>query len=103
MATLKICVHDRTYWLMDVSEVRQLSSFDIPDESMDDSEAIIVAARKNGLNWPNGYTFTDFKGSAKPVIGNVICVDSKSGIEWWIVPNRSCFLMSDTGATIDRI
>ncbi|KKN11591.1 hypothetical protein LCGC14_1025110, partial [marine sediment metagenome] len=44
MATLKICTHDQTHWLTEVSEIQQISSFSIP-ESVNDENDIVSAAK----------------------------------------------------------
>ncbi len=104
MSTLKICTHDMTYWLTDISEVHELSSFPVPGAVLDGTEDIIQAARENGYQqWPSCFTVVDFKGHGPQAVGNVLAITRANGIEWWIVPNRACFLMSDTGQTIDRI
>ncbi|KKN52128.1 hypothetical protein LCGC14_0616020, partial [marine sediment metagenome] len=58
----------------------------------------------NGYSkWPNCFIMTDFKGQPKQGVGNVLAITRGKEIEWWIVPERACFLMSDSGKTIDRI
>ena len=107
MATLKICVHDHTYWLTDVSEIQELGSFSIPDDydvsGGSSDEPVIAAARASGFGkWPSCFRVVDFKGQPEQGIGKVLGIDRAKGKEWWIVPSRSCFLMSDSGRTIDR-
>ena len=101
MATLKICTHDRTQWLLSVRRVMEQRAFSVPkgDEPTDDE--ILRAAIGGDDPSPHVVNLVDFSGES---IGKVLQVTfGRDDVECWVVPGGSCYLMSDTGKTIDRI
>lgn len=109
MATLKICTHDRTRWITDVTEVVIEESFIVThfDDPLLDCHA--PNATKLG-QLTRATTVVDFQ-KPKPeekvfgdTDGYVLLINRKgSDHRIFVVPQRSCFLMSDAGKTIDRI
>lgn len=102
MATFKICVLDRTYWITEVKGVQLLRSFSIPDEASTVEVDALAFAGDHGPP-PKVYSVTNFDGQGIDRIGNIIFIDTVGGGETWLVPSGACYLMSDSGKTIDRI
>lgn len=110
MATLKICTHDRTQWLLGVRRVMEQRAFSVPKDDRGDrgkegerakGDAILRAALGGDDPSPHVVNLTDFSGES---VGKVLQISfERDDTECWIVPANSCFLMSDTGKTIDRI
>lgn len=110
MATLKICTHDRTRWITDVKEVVIEEAFSV--SNFDDPLADCKAPNRtrNGIEHVDT-TVVDFQ-APKPeekvqgdTNGHVLRVYSHRGgiASRFVVPQSACFLMSDSGKTIDRI
>ncbi len=101
MATLKICTHDRTQWITSVRRITEQRSFSVPKGDHLTDDAILRAALGKEDPTPHVVHLTDFSGES---VGKVLQVLTERGdTECWVVPVNSCFLMSDTGKTIDRI
>jgi len=111
MATLKICTHDRTRWITDVQEVWIAESFAVThfDDPLADCRGPHATLRGDGIR---ATTVVDFQkpnhdeGVRGDEIGHVLCVTRSDKPDYtylFVVPARSCFLMSDAGKTIDRI
>lgn len=101
MATLKICVLNRTHWITEVKGVQLLRSFSVPDDA--ENRQIDGLAFEPGFEAPKVYSIADFDGQGTGRIGNVLSVDKDGFSETWLVPAGACFLMSESGKTIDRI
>ncbi len=118
MATLKICTMSRTRWLPGIRSVESLAVFSTPEEHrktsaisdpstarrmrLEKEKAIVDAAiGACGDDMAAGIQLAEFW---EEEMGAVLRVQ-QSGFEdkIWIVPDRSCYLISDTGKTIDRI
>ena len=120
MATLKICVHSRTYWVTGVCEIEALRSFSTdvtqfpkaeglkPDllarQEREANDALMAAAFPPGsFVPPHGIRVIDWTGQPEG-IWNVLIVKREAGDPTiWLTPSGSCFLMGDNGQTIDRI
>ena len=101
MATLKICTHDRTQWLLGVRRIIEQNSFSIPEGEKPKNETVLQAALSKGGPPPHVVNLVDFSGE---LVGKVLQVTfGRDDVEYWIVPSNSCYLMSDAGKTIDRI
>ena len=108
MATLKICSYERTFWVPEVREVIEERSFRIPEHVVEGDELVNLAfpdPKESRL--PRGFTMTSFTKS--DLEGKVLYVKTERtpfvASEWetWVVPSDRCYLMSDSGKTIDRI
>ncbi len=102
MSTLKICTMSHTTWITEVKGVQLLRSFSIPDDAKTTEIDALAFAGDYGPP-PRVYSVTDFAGQGIDRIGNVLSVDKAGESETWLVPSGACFLMSDSGKTIDRI
>ena len=111
MATLKICTHDRTKWIMDVQEVVLHEAFSVVhfDDPLRDCGA--PSATRHGIE-TYATTVVDFQkpnpdeSMVGDTIGHVLWVRRSAEpnlIHRVVAPSRSCFIMSDAGKTIDRI
>ncbi len=99
MATLKICTHDRTQWLTGVRRITERNSFSAPKDDDGRGSAVLRAAFEG--DHPPVINLVDFHGES---VGKVLSVlMGRDDEEIWVVPAGSCFLMSDSGRTIDRI
>ena len=111
MATLKICTHDRHRWITDVQEVVIAESFSVThfDDPLQDCKASHATIHGNDIRFTTVVDFQAPKPEEKvigDICGNVLHVtrsDKPNTIYQYVVPQRSCFLMSDAGKTIDRI
>lgn len=111
MATLKICTHDRTHWITNVREITLVRTFEVKNFEhpiMESGEADAIV-RQQGVD--PAY-IADFQGpdSERGIEGDLWGValhvtfegDTTTSVRV-VAPERSCFLMSDQGATVDRI
>ncbi len=110
MATLKICTHDRTRWITDVREVIIEESFSVTQWG-DEAEILGCCNAPNATRDGDAVRSTivvDFQkpNPAEKVIGdlcgNVLLLLRSGRRDRVVVPQRACFLMSDSGKTIDR-
>lgn len=108
MATLKICTHDRTRWITDVQEVTIEEAFSVTnfDDPLANTTAPRATVDGNGIR---STLVVDFQkpNLAEKVIGDecghVLLLRRGGRRDLVVVPQRSCFLLSDAGKTIDRI
>ncbi len=107
MATLKICTHDRTHWITEVRQVTEVRSFRVPEEGDFDIHALAFDSMPPGRT-PGPVVHV--VGFHDELCGKLLFVEREKGRErneddgeYWVVPGRSCFLLSDTGKTVDRI
>ena len=101
MATLKICTHDRTQWLTGVRRIIEQNAFSVPKGDDITDDAILRAALGGEDPSPHVVHLVDFSGES---VGKVLRVSmGRDDTECWVVPANACFLMSDSGKTIDRI
>ncbi len=101
MATLKICTLNQTLWITDVREIVKSRSFMV--ENFDDPLKDCPDDLEKGMKGTT--TVCDFQ-APNDVVGNVLFVrrERESQETFRVVaPDRSCFLMSENGQTIDRI
>lgn len=111
MSTLKICTHDRTQWITNVSEIVLAESFNVEhfDDPIQDSNCPRGVVQGDDVRVTTVVDFQKPNEESKvggDTIGNVLLitrVGEYNYISRLIVPARSCFLMSDSGETIDRI
>lgn len=98
MATLKICTN-QTRWITEVDRVDLCVSFDYDGEE----DPASVAFRTYSEEIGSALLSADFPECIK--VGRVIRVYRQQGrneFQTWIVPADSCFLMTDSGKTIDH-
>ena len=114
MATLKICTHDRTRWITEVQEVVIEETFSVTQWG--DSSAILgnceaPHATRMGQD-VRSTVVVDFQkpnpdnGAHGDTCGQVLLIRRQGEHDFAfrvVAPQRSCFLMSDAGKTIDRI
>lgn len=104
MATLKICVQDRVYWITQVKEIIELRSFYIQEG---EETELMEHAFDGSIPTPEQVTVVSFAGQSRGhgVGGKVLRVirEADSEPQTWVIPERSTYLMSDSGETIDRI
>lgn len=108
MATLKVCTHDRTQWILGVQNVILAQSFSVKhfDDPISDSRCWKIA---DDLHIPciDVVDFQKPNPDAKvrgSDIGHVLILEGNWGhTKLIVVPAESCFLMSEEGKTIDRI
>jgi hypothetical protein len=101
MATLKICANEKVYWLDGVARIVDDHDFTV------NWDEIMYGAFENS-EMPDAVYTTGFDENCTRDVkqtGKVLFVTlaHKQEPECWVVPRRSCFLLSDTGKTIDRI
>lgn len=111
MTTLKICTHDRTQWITNISEIVLVKSFNVEhfDDPLQDCDGLDDGIKEINIKIT---TVVDFQKPNEEsqtkgdTIGNVLWINQGgeySYIHRLVAPARSCFLMSDSGKTIDRI
>jgi hypothetical protein len=111
MSTLKICTHDRTQWITHISEIILVESFIVKhfDDPLQDCDAPNATVKDMDIRIT---TVVDFQAPDEDrkvegdTIGHVLFItrkDEYNYIHRLVAPARCCFLMSNTGATIDRI
>ena len=111
MATLKVCTQQRTYWVTDVYEVILDHSFNVVhyDNVLQDCDCPDAVLRGNDIRVSVVVDFQapdperEVKGDT---VGNVLWVRRVNEYDYThrvVAPAGSCFLMGDTGKTIDRI
>ncbi len=100
MATLKICA-DKTRWILDVTRITEIGQFDT-DGKID----LRAEAARTFIEVSNEPFVADFApGSVRVLILRVSISLSRSvgeKTQVWIVPVDSCFLLGDSGRTIDH-
>ena len=118
MSTLKICTMTKTQWLPEVRSVERLASFTTPVDyrylpcgekgptyrkrAREKENAVLQAAiESTGNGMAAGIQMVEFWDEEVGVVLRVKQHGAEPKV--WIVPDRSCFLMSDAGKTIDRI
>lgn len=107
MATLKIITHDRTVWIFDVDEVTLAIRFPVKnfDDPLGDVPSFGLESEE-----PRLVTVVDFQAPDPDAqveelrVGNVLHVrgDTWTCTRVVVAPSASCFLMSESGKTIDR-
>lgn len=114
MATLKIC-STRTYWIPGIQSLEKLGEFSVlpPSDGVEPTaEDPYKAAHGAGLleGCQSVYHVEFERGLpdnpyAVQGVALVVNREERYGEEpaVWLIPRRSGFLMSDVGATIDRI
>lgn len=111
MATLKICTHDRTRWIIGICEIILVESFLVKnfDDPLQDCECQNATVKDMDIRIT---TVVDFQkpnkdnGVRGDEIGHVLWITrigETNFIHRLVAPARCCFLMSDSGKTIDRI
>lgn len=109
MATLKIVnLFGTSYWITDIREIGEIRRFELPEKSEDLMKLAFGDNPEVGIHptIPKNLTICDLTGHSE---GKVLYVSRKdreehdSKIEVWIVPANSCYLLSDSGKTVDRI
>lgn len=115
MSTLKICSGEKVYWITGIKSLTQLGGFDVPHKAggkYDDCEIYNAAFDANAMIGScniNGVDFVLSTDDAHPYDARGISLKVEregkfnEDPEIWLIPRRSAFLMSDSGATIDRI
>lgn len=111
MATLKICTLTKTRWITDVREIIQEGAFSVEhfDDPLKDCDCPDALARGMGVRVTTVCEFQppDPEQSIRgDVVGNVLLIRREresQGTFRLVAPDRSCFLMSENGQTIDRI
>lgn len=108
MSTVKVCTHDRTTWITDVSEVVLISSF-----TAKDPKDPLASAGDAWKNIPSGCVvrLMDFQEPGPNVsdVANVYSIRRRGGAAGagpdvvLVAPSGSCYLMGESGATIDRL
>lgn len=110
MSTFKICTMDRTHWITDVQHVDLISCYPTTIEgesSGDKSEVlhgneVLEAMNKNGFESPNVLNLATFqKGNHTACYVSLRRLLSDE-VEYWVAPAGSCYIMGDSGQTIDR-
>ena len=101
MATLKICAV-KTIWITGIKRIIEVSQFEIDKDEKD----IMISIKKAGVKiGSDTIHLMEFKESTK--WGVVLFVQREDcyneDSQTYIFPYRSAFLMSESGATIDRI
>lgn len=112
MSTLKICTHDRTHWLTDIEKIILVRSFTVEhfDDPIVDASGAVSHAIVRG-NDVHSTMVVDFQAPDPDHkvrgddVGNALLVWRKGDTfpQMIVAPSRSCFLLSDTGKTVDRI
>ena len=108
MATLKIVnLFGTSYWITDIREIGEIRRFALPEKSNPHSIDVDLMKLAFGDDpVPSNLTICDLTSNSE---GKVLYISRKDReehdgkIEVWIVPADSCYLLSDSGKTVDRI
>ena len=102
MSTLKICCHSLGYWLTDVKSITAEPTFGILDN--DPCGSMVSRHKQDERMLGEAMNLSVAEFTPDVAFGRLIHVERHTGTtEHWIVPDGSCFLMNDSGRTIDRI
>ncbi len=107
MSTLKICT-SKVIWIFGIKKIIQLGEFTLEPQEVEYTSDDIrkVAHDKGYIDGMRVVHVVDFEfgNSTFDIRGAAVMIETlEDNRELWLIPRRSAFLMSDSGATIDRI